>query len=373
MSELKNKRRICVVSYSNLYILPYAKTYIQHILDSGAECTLLYWDREETGGVKEKNSFPSCKHVVFQKYKPVGYGGRIYQLKTYFSAAKFFRKQLRKYHYDGLIFLQTHAAISCFDILHKYYVGKYIVDIRDFTLENVCLFRKIEGRALKEAYKVVISSPAYQQFLPKAEYVVAHNFTEFIDEKVVSIKNKAGVQDKPLVISFVGTVRFYEMDRKLLEMFGNDERYKVCYYGTGSDVLASYCKENGITNVDFSGSFTPDQTLDFYNKTSMINNLYGNHNPYLDYALSNKIYHAVQLYKPILVCPETYMEEIVRKYHLGFVVDLNNGNAPDILWKENEKFDWKLFIDGCNDFIDVVKRDNTIYIELCKSFSSGNF
>lgn len=365
----EKRKRICVVSFCNLYILPYTRTYVQSIIDNGDECTLLYWDRELNGGEKDRAAFPTCKHVSFMKYKPIDFGTKFYRVKTYLMATKFLRKHLKQGNYDGIVFLQTHAAIIAFDILHKYYAGKYIVDIRDYSLENIALFRYLEKRVLKEAYKVVISSPAYKKFLPPSEYIVAHNFTEFKGDKVNSIKNTIGKDKSVLTISFVGTVRFYDMDKRIINTFANDDRFKICYYGTGSDVLRDYSLEKGIRNVEFRGSFLPDQTLDFYEKTDLINNLYGNHNPFLDYALSNKLYHTIQLFKPILVCPDTYMEEVVQQYNLGFVVDINNPDTPQILWEQYQSFDWDSFKKGCTSFLNVIKSDTLLFNELCDSFA----
>ena len=140
----------------------------------------------------------------------------------------------------------------------------------------------------------------------------AHNYTPFDKEALAgflsSIQSK---KDNGVInISYVGTVRFLNMDKKILRLFANDERFSINYFGRGSEALESYCKDNKIQNVRFHGSFSPSHVMDFYKETDLINNLYGNHTKELDYALSNKIYHAGQLHLPILVCPETYMQEV---------------------------------------------------------------
>ena len=43
-------KRYCLVSFCNIYLLPYARKYIDAILASGAECDLIYWDRDAVNG-----------------------------------------------------------------------------------------------------------------------------------------------------------------------------------------------------------------------------------------------------------------------------------------------------------------------------------
>lgn len=57
----------------------------------------------------------------------------------------------------------------------------------------------------------------------------------------------------------------------------------------------------------------------FYKYADCINNLYGSNSNYLNFALSNRLYHSVQIGIPILVCPNTFMAKIVQRYKIGFV------------------------------------------------------
>lgn len=46
-------KRYCVISFCNMYVLPYAKLYIDSIIASGAKCDLIYWDRDAENGAKK--------------------------------------------------------------------------------------------------------------------------------------------------------------------------------------------------------------------------------------------------------------------------------------------------------------------------------
>jgi len=349
-------KRYCLISFCNMYVLPYAKIYIDAIIASGAECDLIYWDRDAVNGAKD--GFDECRKICYQR-KMTPESSPIEKLLGYVESRNFIAKQLKANNYDGVVFLQTHAAVACKGILKKKYRGKYIVDVRDYTLENHNIYRKMEERVIKDSFATVISSPAYSKFLPQRDFVIAHNYSAFPNEMIEEIRqNIADTKEAPIQISFVGTVRFIDMDIKLLKLFANDKRFKLNYFGTGSQVLSEYCQKEGIENTEFYGSFTPDMTASFYKKTNLINNLYGNHNPFLDYALSNKLYHSGQLYIPILVCPDTYMESVTTQYNMGFVFDVDNPKAKDHLYEWYRSLNRELLAKGCDAFISSVIEEN---------------
>ena len=360
-------KKYCIVSFCNIYILPYAKIYIDRIIQSGAECILLFWDRDNVNG--NNDIFPKCIKKCYE-YKFTNSSTKYDRLKGYKGAIKYFIKDLSNNHYDGVIFLQTHAAVASYNVLKKLYKNRYIVDIRDWTLENIYIYRNFEKKCIQNSYKTVISSPAYKSFLPDGDYVVAHNYTPIDDLTVKKIREECQIRKntKQLSISFIGTIRFLEMNKKILNIFSNDNRFRMGYYGTGAEALEDYCLKNNIKNVDFFGSFPPEKTSEFYMKTNIINNLYGNHNKYLDYALSNKLYYSAQFYIPIIVCPQTYMEDISSKYNMGFVFDVNKDNEKDRLYEWFQMLDLDKFKNGCDCFLKKVKEDNEVFYRLIDDF-----
>lgn len=359
-------KNFCLISFCNIYLLPYAKTYIDAIQRSGAKCTLLFWDRDAVDG--KNDNYPGCFKKCYQKRKTTE-SSKAEMLIGYIEATKFFQRELKHTKYDGLVFLQTHAAVACGSMLKRKYRKKYIVDIRDFTLENYLLYRQFETSCISNSFASVVSSPAYAKFLPKHKYVIAHNYTPFSDDEIQSVRTvDRSSFERAINISFIGTVRFIEMNKRILMLFANDKRFSINFFGNGSEVLQSFCTSKGIKNARFHGAFSPEQTAVFYKDTDLINNLYGNHDNFLDYALSNKLYHSGQFLLPILVCPETYMEEVSQKYHMGYVFDVNDKAAPDKLYEWYLKYDRKELAIGCDRFIDKVILDNRRFYMTIEKF-----
>lgn len=352
-----------MVSFIAPYVIPYINIYLKKVRDVGAECDIVFWDRD---GNFEKKEEGNIRYIPFSS--PAKQNElKIKRYLKYIPAIRFIRRRLKNSRYDKIIFLQTHAAVACKSIILKQYLKRYIVDIRDFTLENFSFFRKIEKTVILNSFCTVISSRGYEKFLPKYNYVIAHNYTPANKEVVDEIRSKKQ-HAECINISFIGYVRFYEMAKKLLEMFSNDSRFHISYIGTGASSLENFCKEKNINNVTLHDKFSPEETANFYKKCDLINNLYGNHNKYLDYALSNKLYYAAQFKIPVLVSKETYSSEIVEKYNLGISWDPDEQNAKENLYELFCNFDKSIMEESSDKFLSNVFHENEFFENKIEEF-----
>jgi len=359
-------KRFCIVSFCNIYLLPYASIYIESIISNGFKCDLLYWDRDCIGGFND--NYTMCDKKIFE-HKITPKTPVIFKIIGYLKAINYFKKVLNRQCYNGIVFLQSHGAIACSSLLIKKYRNKFILDIRDYTFEKNKFYYNKEKQLINTSFANIISSPAYKDFLPISSYTIAHNFKPLSCEQIKMIQMKPKLEEyKVINISFIGTIRFMDICKKMLKLFANNEHFCLNFYGTGSEILANYCKENDIENADFYGTFPQEKTIEFYQKTDLINNIYGNHSNYLDFALSNKLYYAALLHIPIIVCPETYMETIVKEYSLGYVFDMNINNAPARLYEWYTSYDRKVFDNGCDRFIERVKIENELFYDKCDEF-----
>src|SRR5699024_6272758 len=137
-----------------------------------------------------------------------------------------------------------------------------------------------------------ISSSGFLEFLPDANYTTVHSFNKSVLNNIESRKNlkKRG---EPIKICFIGYVRFFDIDKKVLQEFGNDDRFIVQYFGEGSDILKDFCEKVNIKNVEFHGRFNVEETKKFLEDADVINNLYGYGQIALDTAISTKYYYAL--------------------------------------------------------------------------------
>lgn len=345
--------KICIISMTNLFLCPYIKKYTA-LLD-GNTVDLVCWNRHDI----EENT--DQYHQVFQYRLAMNEHVKPWvKLNYFFRFQKFCEKILRKNCYDRVIILHNYMAILMRSFLFRYYKNKYLMDIRDYSFESNKLFYALEKNAVKNSGMAVISSDGFRHFLPKHHYVVCHNDPNIPGEIVDRVRSKN--QNESLIrISFIGLVRFYDQNIRLMNIFKNDARFVLAFYGQNSERLEQYAKENNICNVEFRGRFEPDETVSLYEKTSIINNYYGNHTPVLDYALSNKLYYAALFHKPILVCEDTYMYDISMKYSFGICLNEKQCTA-DSIYRAYTDMDRRKLEAGCDCFLQKVETDNQEFI-----------
>ncbi|WP_340392691.1 capsular biosynthesis protein [Paenibacillus sp. FSL E2-0190] len=342
--------KICFISLANLYLTPYLNKYITII---NTPFDIIYWNRH---AIKEESS---ANNLFSFNYPMNESSTKIDKLLGYVKFRRYAKRILEKNGYSGVIVLTTSAGILLNRELNKSYSKKYIVDIRDYSFEDNSVYYAIEKKMIKNSSLSVISSRGYESFLPKHNYILTHNdvsISSLIIEEFRK-KNTKTIRDK-ISISYIGLIRFHEQNKKVIKKFANDERFNLNFIGTDSHALQPFCEELNIKNVRFVDRFPPETTLNYYKETDIINNLYGNNSNLLDYALSNKLYYAALLGIPILVSPNTYMEEVACQYGFGFSVDLNSSNVCDEIYDYYHSINWDEFYSSCDKFLESVKFDN---------------
>lgn len=357
-----SKTRICIITARNIYDSPCLEKY-EHLIKE--PCDIIFWDRH---GIEE-HSFAS------NQYKYVGRmnvnSGKLKKLVLYIKFAKFVRKILFNNHYECLIIFPSHTAWLIYDILTKKYKGKYILDIRDYSGENNPIIYYITKKLINNSGVCSITSMAYEKFLPKHNYVISHNIQKINKELIKQYRESCKEHKKRIVISFIGTVRFIEQQKKLIKRFSNDERFLLQFIGRGSEQLEDFCKKVGANNIVLMGRFERKELANLYLKTDIVMNVYGNNNPFLDYALSNKLYSAALMGMPIMCSPNTYMAEISSKYGFGFPVDVDNDLCADKVFEVYSSKTKKEIFKACDSFMEKVYADEKYYSTTIKKFISG--
>src|SRR5690606_38757444 len=124
------------------------------------------------------------------------------------------------------------------------------------------------NKVIKNSAFTTISSEGFKSFLPKYKYILIHSLNK---EVLSNLAPKEKLKDSvaKINISFIGNVRFFDLNKKLLNIFKNDSRFQLSYYGTNATVLKEYAVENNIYNTDFYDSFPVNETAKFLAKTDI--------------------------------------------------------------------------------------------------------
>ncbi len=351
--------KICIVTTRNIFDSPCIEKYRKRFNEP---FDIIYWDRCK---ITEK-----CGAANYFKYnEPLDAdAGKTKKMLAYIGFSIFANRILKENTYSKLIVFPTQTGWLIQGKLCHKYKGKYILDIRDYAGENLSVFYRMTKKIIDNAGMCSITSPAYQEFLPHTNYIISHN-TQPIDKELIhKYRTRERRNDQPIVLSFIGSVRFIEQQKKVISTFKNDTRFQLRFIGRGSEQLADFCRYENIANVKLIGRFEQSELPTFYLETDMAINIYGNNNPYLDYALSNKLYSAAMMGMPILVSPDTFMEEITKRYGFGLSVDLDDKHSADRVYEYYTNRSKKELHIACDRFLKSVKNDEKYFTESVKQF-----
>lgn len=345
-------KKICFISFTNLYLCPYIDNYLKNLDYS---CDIYVWDRH---CLDEKKGI----HNVYSFKKPIMDNGvgKISKLLAYLKYKKWLKKQIKRKKYDLIIFLQSIAAIFMSAYLFRTNI-RYVIDIRDYSIEGNKILYLLEKKLLKRSVLNVISSPGYKEFLPSnIDYVLCHNYSlQLFNEPFVK-------HTSPIRLSYIGLIRFHEINKKIIDLFLNDNRFEISFIGKNALELQEYINKKRANNIILLDAFPPEDTFKYVRSTDCILNVYGNHNPLLDFALSNKLYLSAAFKKPIIVSSDTYMEKYSIGYGFGFALNFDDSNIKDKLFNFYSNLD-NSFEKNCSKFIDDVIKENEKFNDVCKT------
>jgi len=163
--------KACIVTYDEYINIPYVKDYEKILMDNNIEYDFIFWQRNNDANL----AYIGDNAYVFT-YKTRK--SKLSKLLPFYLWRRFARKVIINNNYDFLVVCTTIPAILLTDILTKKYRKKYLLDIRDYTYENICLFRKLENRILDAAGMIVVSSKGFLDWLSSEyEYVLTHNIS----------------------------------------------------------------------------------------------------------------------------------------------------------------------------------------------------
>lgn len=349
-----------IVTYDEYFNIPYIADFERSLRDHGIGYRIVLWDRSGLGAAAERDG-----SFLFRGKNPASKWGKVLPFLRW---RNFVLRILRQGEYDRLVVLTTIPAILLADRLLGAYSGKYWLDIRDFTYENYRWYGKTVSRLVRKAAGVSISSDGFRAFLPEGvPLYLSHNLTN--DEAEESVC-RLDTEKRPLVIGFLGGLRYEWQNRCLLRQLAGSGRYSLWYMGKshpGCD-LPGFCQENGIENVRFFPAYRNEEKPALYRAVDLINSVYGADTEVTRLALPNKLYDCALFKKPILVSKGTYLASVVQKYGLGLAVDVESDPVEACIEGYLSAFDRAAFEHGCACFLRRVRQERSAYLAALDNF-----
>jgi hypothetical protein len=301
---------------------------------------------------------------------PNRHHGTLGKYLSYLRFASFVKDRVKVAGYEKLIVFSPQLAIFIADFLKKNYLGRYIFDYRDLSIEQKFLFRRPFEKVLANSAANVISSPGFKKYLPKGfDYIVSHNFNVDIAKKAIE-ENSFPFCNEDIPILTIGALR-KDMNIEVIDALGNVPGFSLSFVGKGgaSECLEKYTMEKGFTNITFTGYYKKEEEAEIYKNHAFVNIIYPLIPSHIT-ALSNRFYNSLIYKRPMIVTSDTIQGEYAKQYEVGLVIDsCDNLNEKIIEYKNI--FDFKSYSNNCNRLFRVLLDDNMRCEDVIKRFAES--
>jgi len=345
------KMKICILSTVNIKHMSLISLYTDYFDRKNIAYDLIYIDKyDEEEKITAQNIY---KYII----KVERNWNRLKKLFIYLGFRRYAKSVINANKYDFIIVWNTFTALMFTNFLSTIMKKKYCINIRDYCMEkNPIVYQRVK-KVIKNSLFTTISSNGFKKFLPKNDYILVHSYNSQLLNTCLP-KTSLKKHGEPIHICFIGYVRFYEADKKIISAFANDNRYIIQYFGEGSQYLADFAKKNNIRNVEFCNGFQVEETKKYLERADVLNNLYGYGNMALDTAVSIKYYYALHMNIPILVYKGTYMEQISCESGIGFAVGSDLNSLADDFYNWYHQLDFKELSIKCKKSLEDIKNAN---------------
>ncbi|MDB8564133.1 glycosyltransferase family 4 protein [Turicibacter sanguinis] len=224
-------------------------------------------------------------------------------------------------------------------IISKIYRKKVVYDIFDyythahhipFKFEKI--IENIENMVINNADVTIICSEQRFEQISKAnpkECIVIHNTPEIkvSDNYLSCIRSKSN----KIKIVYVGILQEFRLLREVLEVISTNQQFELHIGGFGvlEDEIIEYARNHD--NIFYYGSMKYEEVLVLESECDI---LFATYDPKIKnhkYSAPNKLYEAMALSKPIIVCKETGIDKEVSLEKIGMVIEYSKQSFSDML------------------------------------------
>lgn len=358
MKKIYQKHTIIYLRTTSIFNDSRATKEIDAYLKLGYNVVALGWDRQ--GIVTNDKNQDNIRYEMFKKKAEYG--------KGYLNIINLLLFQIWAYSYLKKHRYEYKIIHSCdFDTgfisskIAKKYNKKIIYDVYDYysaahSLGKLTkIVEKAEIKVINNAdYTLICTEQRKEQIFPAnpKKLVVIHNSPN-LDIKDNSIKIIKSNSNKIKVV-YVGILQDDRLLLEVCEEFSKNPKYELHIGGFGKyeNDIKKYAENN--ENIYFYGSLKYNEVLSLQKDCDVLFATYNPKIPNHKYCAPNKVYEAMALNKPIIVCKNTGIDKLILKEKIGYAIDYNadsfikclNGiNLQNKITSRNlyeEKYSWSI-------------------------------
>lgn len=302
------------------------------LLKNGYQVTIYGWDRSQ----KIKGNILKLEngeiHLDYCSI-PCSYGGGI---KNILKILQFFR-QLKKYlkqnhkNYDIIHSCDLDTGIIARKIARKYQkklvydIFDYYTDSHSFPKPISTILEGIEVKTINHADVTILCTEQRKEQICKAhpkKIITIHN-TPNIPANLKDIDFKIKGKSKNIKVVYVGVLQDHRLLKEISEQVKDHDNIELHIGGFG--IYENYFKQmdKKYDNIYFYGSMEYKNVLKLESQADI---LFATYDPSIlnhKYSAPNKVYEAMALGKPIIVCKNTGVDKIVEEHHFGLTIAYN--------------------------------------------------
>lgn len=334
--------------------MPYLNFYVEQLDFHKNDVHVLFWNRDCQSEILPSNL--TIHEFTYAMEDDIPKSQKLNGFRKY---RKFAKKVLEREKPDFLIILHSLPGVLLHNSIVRNYRNRFIFDYRDYTYEDICLYRRIIHSLVMASRITFVSSNGFRNVLPLVDKIyTSHNL---FSNAMTHRQERNDLVRSPIRISFWGFIRHEELNRKLINRLTGDERFELHYYGREQTIARSlkvYAQQLHADNVFFHGSYSPGEQDNFARETDLIHNIYSNSEaPSQVYAMTNKYYDGLVYRIPQLCMRDSYMGELVEKQGIGMLCDPEDNLFADKVWLYYQKLDRTRFNLCCDNILNQVYRE----------------
>ena len=278
------------------------------------------------GWNRQNLEIPSSKIKYIFYNKNAKYGSGIKNIFKLLFFQKWLYKKLKseRKNYDIIHACDFDTAYIGYKIAKKY-KKKFIYDIYDYYADshNLSFFKNIiekkDIKIINNADAVILCTEQRRKQISKAKpkkVFIIHNTPDMIQKE-----NSTTFDGNKIKLCYVGILQDDRLIKELCEeiMKFKDVELHIGGFGKYEEYISNLSKN--YSNIHFYGQMKYNDVLDLEKKCDVLFATYNPTIPNHKYSAPNKVYEAMCLGKPIIVCKNTGVDELVKNEKIGYVIN----------------------------------------------------
>ena len=343
-------KRVVLIRSNPVQPDPPVEKMADTLLEMGMKPTILAWDRSRKGRFCGSEHFPSGTAQIVRFGIPASYGARWGAIVSFlrFEWNIFCWLLQNRQNYEIIHAFDLDTGIAAW-IVSKLIRKKLIYHVLDvyadthFFSDSLIkrMVHKIEMALINHADATLICTEEriaqIKNSSPKRLEIV-HNTPDSAviknSEHVELEKSAAEVK-----IAFVGTQCRGRCIEELIDVVIQDARFELHIggYGPLDDMLRTATKQ--CERIHFYGKLPYDKTLSLEQQCDLMLALYDPEMPNHRYCAPNKLYEALMLGKPLLMCENTGWDKLFQEENIGYLIPYSQEGIAEGLNKLYEAKD----------------------------------